>query len=126
MAIKTACKIVGILWMAICAYFATSKIWLVANALAILCVARGNAALSDQAINRLVSAAISVWLWFQGANGGPIRLEFDDGVRISDCHQYAELEHSFELPGVHILTAQCKAAGNPITAKIKVVVKPAQ
>jgi len=69
---------------------------------------------------------ISVRLWFQGTNGGPISLEFDDGVCISDCQQFTELQHSFELPGVHILTAQCKAAGNPITAKIKVVVNPAQ
>jgi hypothetical protein len=69
---------------------------------------------------------ISVRLWFQGANGGPISLEFDDGVRISDCQQPAELQHSFDLPGVHILTAQCKAAGNPITAKIKVIVDPTQ
>jgi hypothetical protein len=68
---------------------------------------------------------IAVRLWFQGANGGPISLEFDDGVRISDYQQYTEVQHSFDLPGVHILTAQSKAAGNPITAKIKVVVNPA-
>ena len=69
---------------------------------------------------------ISVRLWFQGANGGPISLEFDDGVRISDCQQYTELQHSFDMPGVHILTAECKAGGNPITAKIKVLVNPGQ
>jgi murein DD-endopeptidase MepM/ murein hydrolase activator NlpD len=68
---------------------------------------------------------ISVRLWFQGANGGSISLDFDDGARISDCQQYTELQHSFELPGVHILTAQCQAAGNSITAKLKVVVNPA-
>ena len=69
---------------------------------------------------------ISVRLWFQGGSGGPISLEFDDGTRIADCKQYAELRHSFDKPGVHILTAQCQAAGNPITAKLKVIVGPAQ
>jgi murein DD-endopeptidase MepM/ murein hydrolase activator NlpD len=69
---------------------------------------------------------IAVRLWFQGANGGPISLEFDDGERISDYQQYTEVQHSFDLPGVRILTAQCEAAGNPITAKIKVVVNPAR
>ncbi len=67
---------------------------------------------------------VSVRLWFQGAGGGPISLEFDDGARISECQQYQELKHSFDRPGVHILTAECKAGGNPITAKIKVVVAP--
>ena len=68
----------------------------------------------------------SIRLWLQGASGGPISLEFDDGTRIADCKQYAELRHSFDKPGVHILTAQCQAAGNPITAQVKVIVGPAQ
>jgi hypothetical protein len=69
---------------------------------------------------------IAVRLWFQGGSGGPISLNFDDGTRIADCKPYAELRHSFDKPGMHILTAQCEAAGNPITAKLKVVVSSAR
>jgi Peptidase family M23/PKD domain len=67
---------------------------------------------------------VSIRLWLQGANGGPTSLEFDDGMRMSDYQPYTELRHSFERPGVHVLTARCEAAGNPITAKIKFVVNP--
>jgi hypothetical protein len=69
---------------------------------------------------------ITVRLWFQGKGGGPISLDFDDGTRIADCKPYAALRHSFDQPGVHILTAQCQAAGNPITAMLKVIVTSAQ
>jgi murein DD-endopeptidase MepM/ murein hydrolase activator NlpD len=65
---------------------------------------------------------VSVRLWFQGANGGPISLDFGDGTRISDCQQYQELKHSFDRPGVHVVTAQYEAAGKPVTAKLKVIV----
>jgi hypothetical protein len=37
---------------------------------------------------------ISIRLWLQSASGGPISLEFDDGTRIADCKQYAELWHN--------------------------------
>jgi hypothetical protein len=47
------------------------------------------------------------------------------GACISNCQRYAELQHSFDMPGAHILTTQCEASGNPITAKIKFVVSPA-
>jgi hypothetical protein len=73
----------------------------------------------------LPNTPITVRLWFQGRGGGPISLDFDDGTRIADCKPYAELRHRFDKPGVHILTAQCEAAGNPITAKLKVIVDSA-
>jgi hypothetical protein len=51
---------------------------------------------------------------------------FGDGTRIERCQPYAELQHRFDQPGMHILTAQCQAAGNPITTKLKVIVSPSQ
>jgi murein DD-endopeptidase MepM/ murein hydrolase activator NlpD len=65
---------------------------------------------------------VSVRLWFQGGNHGPISLEFDDGTRIKDCKPYADVPHRFEQSGLHIVTAQCEAAGKPVTAKLKVIV----
>lgn len=76
--------------------------------------------------NLRAKSPVSIRLWMQGTNGGPIELEFDDGTRIYDCGHVTELQHSFDLAGVHVLTARCQAAGNPITAKIKIVVNPAQ
>ena len=60
--------------------------------------------------------------WFQGSGGGPIKVDFGDGTQLSDYRPYAELQHGFKTPGVHVVTAQCEAAGKPITQKLKVVV----
>jgi murein DD-endopeptidase MepM/ murein hydrolase activator NlpD len=62
--------------------------------------------------------------WFQGNGGGPIKVDFDDGTQVADYHSYTELQHAFKTPGVHVVTAQCDAAGKPITQKLKVIVEP--
>jgi hypothetical protein len=60
--------------------------------------------------------------WLQGAGGGPIRVDFDDGTHIDNYPQYSEFSHRFKTPGIHIITAQCEAAGMPIVQKLKVIV----
>ena len=61
--------------------------------------------------------------WFQGSGGGPIKVDFDDGTQLADYRSYAELQHGFKTPGVHVVTAQCEADGKPIMQKLKVVVE---
>ncbi len=65
---------------------------------------------------------VSFRLWFQGANGKPLQIDFGDGTEVADYQSYSELRHSFKTPGLHIVTARCDAAGLPITQKQKVVV----
>ena len=60
--------------------------------------------------------------WFQGSGGGPIKVDFGDGTAKDNYQQYSELPHSFKKSGIHIVTAQCEAAGKPIVQKLKVVV----
>jgi hypothetical protein len=60
--------------------------------------------------------------WLQGSDAGPIRVDFDDGTQVLDYRSYAELPHSFRTPGIHIVTAQCQAAGKLIMQKLKVAV----
>ena len=55
--------------------------------------------------------------------GGPINVDFDDGTQVADYRSYTELQHAFKTPGVHVVTAQCDAAGKPIMQKLKVVVE---
>ena len=61
--------------------------------------------------------------WLQGSGAEPIRVDFDDGTQVLDYRSYAELTHTFQTPGIHIVTAQCQAAGKPIMQKLKVVVQ---
>jgi hypothetical protein len=63
--------------------------------------------------------------WLQGSGAGPIRVDFDDGTQILDYRSYAELNHSFRTPGIHVVTTQCQAAGKPIMQKLKIVVQSA-
>ena len=51
-------------------------------------------------------------------------MSFDDGAQISDYKSYTELTHSFNTPGIHIITARCDFEGKPIMNKIKVIVMP--
>ena len=60
--------------------------------------------------------------WFQGSGGGLIKVDFDDGTQLSDYRSFTELQHGFKTPGVHVVAAQCEAAGKPIVQKLKVVV----
>ena len=60
--------------------------------------------------------------WFQGSGGGPIKVDFGDGTQVADYQSYTELQHGFKTPGVHVVTAQCEAAGKPIVQKLKVAV----
>lgn len=62
--------------------------------------------------------------WFQGAGGGPIKVDFGDAAVVQDYQSYAGIQHSFKRAGVHIVTAQCETQGRPITNKLKVVVTP--
>lgn len=43
-----------------------------------------------------------------------------------DYRSYAELTHRFQTAGIHIVTAQCQAAGKPIMQKLRVVVQSAR
>jgi hypothetical protein len=61
--------------------------------------------------------------WFQGSGGGPIKVNFGDGTRIADYQSNTEVQHAFKKPGIHVVTAQCEAAGKPIMQKLKVVVE---
>jgi murein DD-endopeptidase MepM/ murein hydrolase activator NlpD len=60
--------------------------------------------------------------WFQGKGGNGLTIDFGDGTRLADYQEYAEVQHSFKTPGIHIVTAQGEAGGRPITQKVKVVV----
>jgi hypothetical protein len=69
------------------------------------------------------SQPVKFRFWFQGRNKpGPITVTFGDETRVDDYPSYGELTHSFKAPGIHIVTAQCEAAGRPIESKQKVVV----
>ncbi len=63
--------------------------------------------------------------WVQGSGDEPIHVDFDDGTQVPDYPSYAELTHSFRTPGIHVVTAQCQAAGKPLMQKLKVVVQTA-
>lgn len=63
--------------------------------------------------------------WFQGSGGGAMTVNFDDGSRITNYRSLTELVHSFNTAGIHVVTAQCEAAGKPITQKMKIVVSAA-
>jgi len=63
---------------------------------------------------------VSFRCWFQGQGNPPIELDFGDGTRVSNYRSYTEVRHRFNTPGIHIVTAQCTAAGYLITAKQKV------
>ena len=63
--------------------------------------------------------------WPQGEGCGSIKVEFDDGTQVADYQPYAELQHSFKTPGLHIVTVRCEAGGKPIMQKLKVVVSEA-
>lgn len=61
--------------------------------------------------------------WLQGQGDGPIRVEFDDGTKLDDYQPYSDIQHRFKTPGIHVVTAQCQAAGKEIEQKLKVVVE---
>jgi hypothetical protein len=61
--------------------------------------------------------------WFQGTGeGGPIKVDFDDGTLVPEYKSYTELPHRFTEPGIHIVTARCEAEGKPIEQKLKIMV----
>lgn len=60
--------------------------------------------------------------WFQGKGGGPMTVDFGDGIRLDDYRSYTEHAHGFQRPGIHIVTARCETDGTPITNKLKVIV----
>lgn len=61
-------------------------------------------------------------LWFQGKGSPPIQVDFDDGTHVADYQSYAELTHSFKMPGIHIVTAQTTVDGTAVMQKQKIVV----
>lgn len=63
--------------------------------------------------------------WLQGSGAEPLRIDFDEGTQVLDYRSYAELTHTYRTPGIHVVTAQCQAAGKPIMQKLKVMVQPA-
>jgi len=63
--------------------------------------------------------------WFQGKGESLLKVDFGDGTQLADYHSYTELQHRFKTPGIHVVTAQCEAAGLPIMCKQKVVVAAA-
>jgi murein DD-endopeptidase MepM/ murein hydrolase activator NlpD len=62
----------------------------------------------------------------QGEVDRPIAVEFDDGLKIADYEPNREVQHAFNTPGIHIITARCQADGNEITMKQKIVVQNAK
>jgi murein DD-endopeptidase MepM/ murein hydrolase activator NlpD len=62
--------------------------------------------------------------WPQGAEAGPIRLDFGDGTVIENYTPYSEVSHSFQNRGIHIVTGTTTAEGFSVTQKLKVIVGP--
>ncbi|MDP2898183.1 MAG: PKD domain-containing protein [bacterium] len=62
--------------------------------------------------------------WPQGEEAGAIRIDFGDGTVIEKYAPYSEVRHSFQKPGIHIVTATTTAAGFSVTQKLKVIVEP--
>lgn len=61
--------------------------------------------------------------WPQGEEAGDIRIDFGDGTVIEKYAPYSEVRHSFQKPGIHIVTATTTAAGFSVTQKLKVIVE---
>jgi hypothetical protein len=61
--------------------------------------------------------------WPQGEEAGDIRIDFGDGTAIEKYVPYSEVRHSFQKPGIHIVTATTTSAGFSITQKLKVIVE---
>lgn len=61
--------------------------------------------------------------WPHGEEADSIRLDFGDGGIVEDYEPYSEVPHSFDKPGIHVVTATATAAGLPVTQKLKVVVE---
>jgi hypothetical protein len=62
--------------------------------------------------------------WPQGEEAGDIRIDFGDGAVIEKYVPYSEVRHSFQKPGIHIVTATTTSAGFSVTQKLKVIVEP--
>ncbi len=61
--------------------------------------------------------------WPQGEEADAIRIDFGDGTVIEKYAPYSEVRHSFQKPGIHIVTATTTAAGFSVTQKQKVIVE---
>lgn len=61
-------------------------------------------------------------LWLQGVEDKFIEVDFGDGTVIRDYVSYAEIQHQFKSPGIHIVTASSTIDGMHIMQKQKVVV----
>jgi hypothetical protein len=68
---------------------------------------------------------VTLRFWFQGSGGGPLQVDFGDGTPAQEFESYAERQHRFRTPGIHVVTAQCEAEGKPIMQKLKIVVTSA-
>lgn len=61
--------------------------------------------------------------WPQGEEADDIQIDFGDGTVVEKYAPYSEVRHSFQKPGIHIVTATTTAAGFPVTQKVKVIVE---
>jgi hypothetical protein len=51
-----------------------------------------------------------------------MQVDFGDGTKVDDYRSYAELEHVFKSPGIHVVTAQATVDGMPVMQKQKIIV----
>jgi hypothetical protein len=71
--------------------------------------------------NLAVGQPVRFRLWLQGG-GEPMRVDFGDGTLIDAYVSYSEVSHAFNKSGIHIVTAQARVGGKPITQQQKVIV----
>ena len=62
--------------------------------------------------------------WPQGAEADAPRIDFGDGAAVEKYRPFSEAVHSFEKPGIHVVTATASSAGIPVMRKVKVIVSP--
>jgi len=70
----------------------------------------------------LVDQPVLFRFWLQGVKDKPIEVDFGDGTIINCYLSYSEVNHRFESPGIHVVTAQSTIDGKPIMQKQKVFV----
>jgi murein DD-endopeptidase MepM/ murein hydrolase activator NlpD len=70
-----------------------------------------------------VDQPVNFRLWPQGAEAENIQVDFGDGTLVRDYRPYSALTHTFQDPGLHIVTVSATAAGLPVTQKVKVIVQ---
>ena len=61
-------------------------------------------------------------IWPQGGPVGPIRIDYGDGTVIEDYAPYSAVAHTYQEPGLHVVTISASAGDLSVTQKVKVVV----